>query len=155
MTTTKDEAKQLDSVTDRVQDKEFDATLAKDAMSALTTLNDPSPLRGMDSDTNKIGSNNKNNHDNQDGSNISNIEINDNRNISSPSIPQKTVILSKEDVEFLVNEMEITKGEAEKALRDALLEVQGQESNEDFSPLYLALRKVVTSCDSYRREFQI
>lgn len=93
--TAKDEAKQLDSVTDRVQDKEFDANVAKSAMSALAKQED------------------------------------------SQAEQQQTVAVSKEDVDLIVDQLEVTKDEAERALR----EVKEEDGK---SAIFLALKKLVT-----------
>lgn len=93
--TAKEEAKQLDSVTDRVQDKEFDENLAKDAMSALRKQSE------------------------------------------SQAEQQQTVAVSKEDVDLIVDQLEVSRDEAEKALRE-VKEEAGK------SAVFLAIRKLVT-----------
>jgi NACalpha-BTF3-like transcription factor len=93
--TAKEEAQQLDSVTDRVQDKEFDANVAKDAMSALRQQSE------------------------------------------NQAEQQQTVAVSKEDVDLIVEQLEVSREEAEKALRE-VMEEDGK------SAVFLALRKLVT-----------
>lgn len=72
--TAREEAKQLDSVTDRVQDKEFDENVAKDAMSALRQQSE------------------------------------------NQTEQQQTVAVSKEDVDLIVEQLEVSREEAEMAL---------------------------------------
>ena len=93
--TAKEEAKQLDSVTDRVQDKEFDENVAKDAMSALRQQSE------------------------------------------SQAEQQTTVAVSKEDVDLIVEQLEVSREEAERALR----EVKEEDGK---SALFYALRKLVS-----------
>jgi hypothetical protein len=93
-----DEAKQLDMVTDRVQEKELDASKAQEAMSALVS----GGAKANDA--------------------LSQIQV------------------SKEDVDLIVNELEVTEAVAERALR----EVAAQAVDEQ--PLVVAaLRKLVAS----------
>mmetsp|Transcript_22351 Transcript_22351/g.36981 ORF Transcript_22351/g.36981 Transcript_22351/m.36981 type:complete len:96 (-) Transcript_22351:948-1235(-) len=93
--TAREEAQQLDSVTDRVQDREFDANVAKNAMCALTKQED------------------------------------------SQTEQQHTVAVSKEDVDLIVDQLEVSREEAEKALR----EVKEEDGK---SAIFLALKKLVT-----------
>ncbi|KAI2501972.1 hypothetical protein MHU86_12455 [Fragilaria crotonensis] len=92
--TAREEAKQLDSVTDRVQDKEFDENVAKDAMSALRQQSE------------------------------------------NQTEQQQTVAVSKEDVDLIVEQLEVSREEAEMALR----EVKDADGK---SALFLALKKLV------------
>jgi NACalpha-BTF3-like transcription factor len=92
--TAREEAKQLDSVTDRVQDKEFDENVAKDAMSALRQQSE------------------------------------------NQTEQQQTVAVSKDDVDLIVEQLEVSRDEAERALR----EVKDEDGK---SALFLALRKLV------------
>jgi NACalpha-BTF3-like transcription factor len=93
--TAREEAKQLDSVTDRVQDKEFDENVAKDAMSALRKQSE------------------------------------------NQAEQQQAVAVSKEDVDLIVEQLEVSREEAERALR----EVKDEDGK---SALFLALRKLVS-----------
>mmetsp|Transcript_17368 Transcript_17368/g.16838 ORF Transcript_17368/g.16838 Transcript_17368/m.16838 type:complete len:98 (+) Transcript_17368:136-429(+) len=96
--TAAEEAKQLDSVTDIVQEKEMDESKAKDAMSALSTTV-PSMLS-------------------------------DEKNAK--------IAVSKEDVDVIVSELEVTEETAIKALREVA--ANGQ------SPLLeAALRSLIVS----------
>lgn len=88
--------KQLDSVTDRVQEKEFDASVAKDAVTALRRKSENQAQEAQD------------------------------------------VAVSKEDVDLIVEQLEVTREEAEKALR----EVKEEDGR---SAVYWALKKLVTS----------
>ena len=92
--TAREEAKQLDSVTDRVQDKEFDENVAKDAMSALRQQSE------------------------------------------SQAEKQQTVAVSKEDVDLIVEQLEVSREEAEMALREV-------KDEDGMSALFLALKKLV------------
>jgi NACalpha-BTF3-like transcription factor len=93
--TAKEEAQQLDSVTDRVQDKEFDASVAMSAMSALSKQAD------------------------------------------SQAEQQQAVAVSKEDVDLIVEQLEVSREEAEKVLR----EVKEEDGK---SAIFLALKKLIT-----------
>lgn len=92
--TAREEAKQLDSVTDRVQDKEFDENVAKDAMSALRQQSE------------------------------------------NQTEQQQTVAVSKEDVDLIVEQLEVSREEAEMALREV-------KDGDGKSALFLALKKLV------------
>lgn len=94
--TAKEEAKQLDSVTDRVQDREFDANVAQSAMSALAN------------------------------------------SAAASQEKASTKAVSKEDVDLIVNQLEVSEEEAQKALR----EVQEEDGK---SAVFLALKKLVTA----------
>ncbi len=96
--TAADEAKQLDSVTDIVHEKEMDESKAKDAMSALST--------------------------------VQNVSESDKMNA-------KIAAVSKEDVNVIVSELEVTEDVAMKALRDAASTVDGTNVLEE------ALRNLV------------
>ncbi len=101
--TAKDEAKQLDSVTDRVQENEtLDSSKAKSAMAALTS-----------SSSDAIAEQKK----------LAKIKI------------------SKEDVDLIVDELEITEDVASKTLREVI--AQGIEEGK--TPLGEALRKLITT----------
>ena len=75
--TKQDEAKQLDSVTDVVQEKELDASKAQEAMSALATSA-----------------------------------------ASVKDLNAAALTVSKEDVAFIVDQLEVTEDVATKMLRD-------------------------------------
>ncbi len=101
--TADDEAKQLDSVTDRVQENEtLDSSKAKTAMAALSST-------------------------------------------SSDAIAEQKKLakikISKEDVELIMSEMEVTEDIASRALR----EVISRGVEEGKTPLGEALRKLITS----------
>lgn len=93
-----EEAKQLDSVTDRVEEKEVDAVRAQQAMSALSAKNDDD-IQAADQ-----------------------------------------VILSKEDIDLIVSELEVTEEVARRTLREVAADVK-----EGDSLVVAALRKLVTS----------
>jgi len=94
------EAKQLDSVTDMVQEQELDASQALQAMSALSS---------------------------------------DKKKEDHKSDALASVVIKKEDIAMVVEEMEISEELAEKVLREVA--VEGHESN----LVVAALRKLVTS----------
>jgi NACalpha-BTF3-like transcription factor len=94
-----EQAKQLDSVTDFVQEQEVDDTRARQAMSALSTKNEDSALNSTDN-----------------------------------------IAVSKEDVDLIVYELEVTEELAKKTLQ----EVAGGIPEGD-SLVAAALRKLVTS----------
>ena len=77
MGTQKEQAQQLDSVTDRVQESELDASKAQQAMSALTTTT----------------------------------------TTTSANAATVVAVVSKQDVELVMTEMEVTQDVAERALR--------------------------------------
>jgi hypothetical protein len=94
-----EQAKQLDSVTDRdFIEKEVDATKAHEAMSALSS--------------GKQGE----------------------------SLQQKQIVVSKQDVDLIVSELEVTEEVATRVLREVAQE-QGSTDN----VVVAALRKLVTS----------
>lgn len=94
------EAKQLDSVTDMVQEQELDASKAQQAMSALSS---------------------------------------DNRKGDDKEAALAAVVVSKEDIATVVDEMEISEELAEKVLREVA--VEGKPGG----MVQAALRKLVTS----------
>jgi len=94
-----EQAKQLDSVTDRVQEKEVDATKAQQAMTALSTAGEEGQLAAAEA-----------------------------------------LAVSKEDVDLIVSELEVTSEAAQMALREVALEVK-----EGDSLVVAALRKLATS----------
>mmetsp|Transcript_14789 Transcript_14789/g.21132 ORF Transcript_14789/g.21132 Transcript_14789/m.21132 type:complete len:119 (+) Transcript_14789:139-495(+) len=112
MTAGKDEAKQLDSVTDRVQEREImDEGKAKNAMSAISV---------------------------------------ETKATSSKSNSNSKVIVSKDDVAVIVEELECTEDVAMRALREAISERGGMDGKEEDSleggrgsALDMALRKLV------------
>jgi NACalpha-BTF3-like transcription factor len=93
-----DQAKQLDSVTDFVQEQEVDATKAQQAMSALSANQQNNDLSAADQ-----------------------------------------VAVSKEDVDLIVSELEITEELAERTLREVAVDLKGD------SMVVAALRKLLTS----------
>ena len=93
-----EEAKQLDSVTDRVEEKEVDAVRAQQAMSALSAKNDDD-VQAADQ-----------------------------------------VVLSKEDIDLIVSELEVTEEVAKRTLQQVAADVK-----EGDSLVVAALRKLVTS----------
>mmetsp|Transcript_11381 Transcript_11381/g.16713 ORF Transcript_11381/g.16713 Transcript_11381/m.16713 type:complete len:97 (-) Transcript_11381:1716-2006(-) len=95
--TAQEEAKQLDSVTDNVQAKEFDANIAKDAMASLQ------------------------------------------RQSANQAKQENSIAVSKEDVALIVEQLEVSEEEAEKALREF-----SAGSNDGKSAVHLALQKLVT-----------
>lgn len=95
--TAQEEAKQLDSVTDNVQAKEFDANIAKDAMASLQ------------------------------------------RQSADQAKQEKSIAVSKEDVDLIVEQLEVSEEEAEKALRE--FSAGGSDGK---SAVHLALQKLVT-----------
>ena len=99
MGTQKEQAQQLDSVTDRVQESELDASKAQQAMSALTSA--------------------KNNSTTADAA-------------------SQVVAVSKEDVELVMSEMEVTQDVAERALRNV-------KTTDESKRVVEALRNLVTS----------
>jgi len=96
-----EQAKQLDSVTDRVQEKEVDATKAAQAMDALG---------GGDAEGGEADA------------------------------AATVAVVSREDVDLIVSELEITSEAAGKALREVAPDVKEGESL-----VVAALRKLVTS----------
>jgi hypothetical protein len=101
--TAADEAKQLDSVTDRVMDQEsMSASKATEAMSALAS---------------------KRNKDDQDAS-LDNVQV------------------SKEDVELIVTELEVTEEMAKRALKEVTSQRLVKEGQ---SAVGEALRKLIVS----------
>jgi hypothetical protein len=94
------EAKQLDSVTDMVQEQELDASKAQQAMSALSS---------------------------------------DNRKEDDKEAALAAVVVSKEDIATVVDEMEVSEELAEKVLREVA--VEGKPGG----MVQAALRKLVTS----------
>ena len=102
--TADDEAKQLDSVTDRVQEHEtLDSSKAKSAMAALTS----SSSAGM-SDQKKLAK----------------------------------IKISKEDVDVIVNELEVSEDIADRVLREVISEGVVGEGG---SPLGEALRRLLVA----------
>lgn len=95
-----EEAQQLDSVTDMVQEQELDASKAQEAMSALATA------QAKDDDK---------------------------------AAALAAVIVSKEDVAMIVDEMRVTEDEADRVLREVA--VAGHQD----SMLKEALRKLISS----------
>ena len=95
-----DEAKQLDSVTDMVQEQELDASQALQAMSALSS---------------------------------------DKKKDDHKSAALASVVVKKEDIAQVVEEMEVSEELAEKVLREVA--VEGHQSK----MVEAALRKLVTS----------
>lgn len=93
-----EQAKQLDSVTDVVQEQEVDATKAQQAMSALSSKNEDSAANAADQ-----------------------------------------VAVSKEDVDLIVSELEVTEELAEKTLREV-----ASSMKEGDSLVVAALRKLVS-----------
>jgi len=100
------EAKQLDSVTDVVQEQELDASKAEQAMNALSS-DDIKKKGGSDSKATALAA----------------------------------VIVSKEDIAAIVDEMEVTEEMAEKVLREVAISMGGNPSG----MVEAALRKLVTS----------
>jgi NACalpha-BTF3-like transcription factor len=100
----KEQAKQLDSVTDVVQEQEVDADRAQQAMSALA-----SPVQAAEDAEND----------------------------------KTTVSYSKQDVELIVNELEVTEELAVKTLREVAGDVSKEGGGD--SLVVAALRKLVTS----------
>jgi len=111
MVEAQEQAKQLDSVTDRVQEKEVDATKAQEAMTALST-----PPGGTSGGGTAPGG-----------------------GVGAGS-PGVAVALSRDDVDLIVSELEITEEAAETALREVAPTVKEGESL-----VVAALRKLVTS----------
>jgi len=107
--TTEDEAKQLDSVTDRVQETELDASRATQALGALSTT---TPSSAATSTT-----------------------------ASSSSSSGSKIQIKKEDLDFIVGEMECTEDEAMAALR-AELGVDAKLEGEKL--VEAALRRLIT-----------
>lgn len=102
--TAEDEEKQLDSVTDRVQEHEtLDSSKAKSAMAAFTS----SSSSGA-SDHKKLAK----------------------------------IKISKEDVDMIVNELEVTEDIADRALREVIFEGVVEEGK---SPLGEALRRLLVA----------
>lgn len=95
--TAQEEAKQLDSVTDNVQAKEFDANIAKHAMASLQ------------------------------------------RQSANQAEKEQSIEVSKEDVDLIVEQLEVSEDEAERALRE--VSVGGKDGKH---AVYLALQKLVT-----------
>ena len=93
-----EQAKQLDSVTDRVQEQEVDALRAQQAMSSLSSKNEDSDMNSSDQ-----------------------------------------VAVSKEDIDLIVSELEVTEEHAKKTLQ----EVAGSLKEGD-TLVVAALRKLVT-----------
>jgi NACalpha-BTF3-like transcription factor len=100
MTSAEAEAKQLDSVTDRVDETELDSSKAQQAMSALSSSN---------------------------------------QEYDSKAKALAAIQVSEQDIDVIVNELEVSKEVAEKALREAALEDNGEEV------LVTALRQLVKS----------
>jgi NACalpha-BTF3-like transcription factor len=95
-----DEAKQLDSVTDMVQEQELDASTAQQAMSALSS---------------------------------------DKKKDDGKAIALAAVVVSKEDIAIVVEEMEVSEELAERVLREVAVEGNPNEMVQQ------ALRKLVTT----------
>ena len=93
-----EQAKQLDSVTDRFQEQEVDATKAQQAMSALSS-----------------------------------------NNVDSAANAADHVAVSKEDVDLIVSELEVTEELAKKTLQEV-----ASSSKEGGSLVEAALTKLVT-----------
>lgn len=106
MTKHEDQEKQLDSVTDFVQEQEVDAKKAQQAMSALSA----------------------NQH-------------------SNAASAADQVEVSKEDVDLIVSELEISEELAEQTLRQVAIEIHSKEGSnrKGESTVVAALRKLVTS----------
>lgn len=101
--TAKDEAKQLDSVTDRVMDREsMSASKATEAMSALASKRDE----------------------------------------TDPNVILDSIQVSKEDVDLIVNELEVTEDIATKTLRQVLSQGLVPEGE---SAVGEALRRLIVS----------
>ena len=100
MTSAEAEAKQLDSVTDRVDETELDSSKAQQAMSALSSANqeDDSKAKAL-----------------------------------------AAIQVSEHDIDVIVNELEVSREMAEKVLREAAMENNGEEM------LISALRRLVKS----------
>mmetsp|Transcript_11467 Transcript_11467/g.13141 ORF Transcript_11467/g.13141 Transcript_11467/m.13141 type:complete len:104 (+) Transcript_11467:63-374(+) len=96
-----EEAKQLDSVTDNVQAKEFDVNQAKDAMASLKTTEQSTGLSEKDQ-----------------------------------------IAVSKEDVNLIIEQLDVTEEEAERALREAISEKTNNGDGK--SAIYFALQKLIT-----------
>jgi NACalpha-BTF3-like transcription factor len=94
-----EQAKQLDSVTDRFDEKEVDATKAQEAVSALSSSK------------------------------------------QAQQLATKDACVSKEDVDLIVSELEVTEEAAEKALREAACEVKDNGER----MVVAALKKLVTT----------
>lgn len=95
-----EEAKQLDSVTDMVQEQELDASKVQQAMHSLSSAKTED---------------------------------------DSKAAALAAVVVTKEDIAVIVDEMEVTEEVADKALREAAIE--GHQDR----MLEAALRKLVTS----------
>ena len=102
MATDQEQAKQLDSVTDVVQEKELDESKAQEAMASLGVTK-------------------------QKGS-------------ASVAAPPTLLQVSKEDVDLIMTQMEVTEEEAVRALRETAGEI-----GEGKSLAVEALRRMVTS----------
>eukprot|EP01083_Nonionella_stella_P013390 37715_1 len=121
--TAQDEAKQLDSVTDRVTEEEstMDASAAKSKVLSLSS--DVHTYTGMDSAAEEKS--------------------------KSAKKALAAIEVSKEDIDVLVEELEISEDVADKALREVLFEGAGSGSgsgvSEGGSPLGEALRRLIRS----------
>ena len=105
--TAKDEAQQLDSVTDRVQENEtLDSSKAKTAMAALNSSSSAGIL---------------------DQTKLANIKV------------------TKEDVDWIVHELEVTEDVADRTLREVIFENDSGDVKEGKSPLGEALKRLLVA----------
>ncbi|KAL7568670.1 hypothetical protein ACA910_021670 [Epithemia clementina (nom. ined.)] len=104
MTEAENQAKQLDSVTDRVEEQEVDLDKAQEAMTSLST-----PSGGKQAEAGG----------------------------------ESQQVVSKEDVQIICDELEVTSEVASNALRQVL--ARRGETKEGESLVAAALRKLITS----------
>lgn len=120
------QAKQLDSVTDVVQEQEVDERRALEAMSSLST---PTGNGGGGASNNTVLNSNKH----------SNVGMNTDDAANSSSIGA-AFLVSKDDVDYIMMELEVSEAVARETLRDAATTL-----GEGESLLVSALRKLVTT----------
>ena len=143
-----EQAKQLDSVTDQVHEKEVDASKALQAMSSLSIGGGGGGGRGggkgggptappssSTSESSKAPASADSDKAAEKGGGGSAIQ-------TSPAVP---VVLDPKDVQLIVDELEVTHEAAEKALRQAIAEGSKEEAASADPPVVAALRILVTS----------
>jgi cytoskeletal protein RodZ len=140
-----EQAKQLDSVTDQVHEKEVDASKALQAMSSLSIGGGGGERKGGPATPpSSSASTSKSPASSDDSGKAAAASKGGPSNASSTSLVVAPIVVDPKDVQLIVDELEVTHEAAEKALRRAIAEGTQQGAAAD-PPVVGALRILVTS----------
>jgi HYPK UBA domain len=141
-----EQAKQLDSVTDQVHEKEVDASKALQAMSSLSIGGGGGERKGGPATpSSSSASASKSPASSADSGKVAAGANKGGPNSASPtSLVVAPIVVDPKDVQLIVDELEVTHEAAEKALRKAIAEGTQQGAAAD-PPVVGALRILVTS----------